>query len=165
MPNWCENKLEIVGDINETLRRFLKKGLKFSNIVRPVVVGDDAQNLRIVGSQVSCWGTKWDLTDEQAVDCGEALLSEGYCFFDTAYSPPLEALTELSKQIPSADFTLHYHEPGMSFYGTARINAGECDDMCEQVAQGEHYADFLCEYFGYDEYDAEIQAGLTAQDD
>jgi hypothetical protein len=95
MPNWCENKLEIVGDINETLRRFLKKGLKFSRIVEPAAISADPTGAGMVNAQCEHWGTKWDLEDDEAARRGKDCLDYGYCFFETAWSPPTLSLIHI----------------------------------------------------------------------
>lgn len=164
MPNWCENKLEIVGDINETLRRFLKKGLKFSRIVEPVVISEDPTGAGMVSAQLEHWGTKWDLEDDEAERRGRDCLEQGYCFFETAWSPPSTAIEELSRQIPGVKFALYYHEPGCSFYGTEYFENGVMTGD-SQDAYGQEYADFLMNIFDYDEYDAMINAGLDTDDD
>ena len=61
------------------------------------------------------WGTKWDVANKDDEKFPETELSDesktylGYRF-NTAWSPPVEAIYELSRQYPSAVFTLSYEE-------------------------------------------------------
>lgn len=53
--------------------------------------------------------------------------------FQTAWSPPLGIITELSKHFPEATFILEYVEPGEGYYGTAVFKAGDCQDDCHDM--------------------------------
>ncbi len=54
------------------------------------------------------WGTKWDIHNEVVLteDKPDSLI---YCF-DTAWSPPCEAILRLTEQYPEAKITLDYEE-------------------------------------------------------
>jgi hypothetical protein len=69
------------------------------------------------------WGTKWNAcyfdpldntTDQRAV-----------IGFDTAWSPPVPVIMELSRQFPKLAFTLRYWECGCGFRGILRVKAGK----------------------------------------
>jgi len=61
------------------------------------------------------WGTKWDVAvrdNEEYPDTelhDESTTTLGYKF-NTAWSPPVEAITKLSKQYPSLEMNLSYEE-------------------------------------------------------
>jgi hypothetical protein len=84
--------------------------------------------------RLSNWGTKWDINtkdiDPLEVSAHEdgSVTVQGY--FDSAWSPPVEAFAELRK-IEGITFSLYYLEPGSSFCG--------CTDQDED------------EYFGIDQ--------------
>lgn len=69
------------------------------------------------------WGTKWDIDD--VFDYDEDRIS---CIFDTAWSPPIEWLTTVSKKFPNLSFELHYCEGGCDFYGSAFAENGEVEN-------------------------------------
>lgn len=82
------------------------------------------------------WGTKWDV----AVSPDEAFpntLMEDYEVsgdfasvmyrFETAWSPPIEALQELSRQYPDVCFTYRYEEE-TGWGGTGGFNAGHYEE-------------------------------------
>lgn len=62
------------------------------------------------------WGTKWDVAvrDEETYPETEELDNYGFgglsYRFNTAWSPPIEAITTLSTQYPNAKFVLSYEE-------------------------------------------------------
>lgn len=91
---------------------------------------------------VANWGTKWG-------DCNtyldESNAYETTFCFDSAWSPPIEGLTFISKSFPSLIFTLSYIEEGMGFYGVAQIVDGDCDDICENVEDIEGYGELVFE--------------------
>ncbi len=85
--------------------------------------------------------------------CQNHLLEIGTAFFDTAWSPPLGALTALSAMFPDHTLVLDYHEPGMGFAGRALFEGGECDDeFTEDHAEVSRIAR---EIFGWDFDDEE----------
>ena len=59
------------------------------------------------------WGTKWEIS-ESDLNASETSLS--YCF-DTAWSPPCEALDKLAEQYPTLAFTIRFIDEGGGFAG------------------------------------------------
>tara|TARA_Y100000401_G_scaffold108354_1_gene103552 strand:+ start:3162 stop:3557 length:396 start_codon:yes stop_codon:yes gene_type:complete len=124
MPNWCENTLNVYGK-KTPLSRFVKesKGDKTPlslEKLNPLPEGREP---------AEWWGTKWDI---------DAMV-EDYCAlwiqykFDSAWSPPREAVLAASKRFPTLEFTLRYEEPGMQFIGAFLCKGGniykdECID-------------------------------------
>ena len=101
------------------------------------------------------WGTKWDLDENQRREVASQLIETGAAYFDTAWSPPMQAIEALSRQFPEVSFKLDYCELGMFFAGTATFQDGEChDDFQEEKAVVMKIASDI---FGYeDEEDCEL---------
>lgn len=116
------------------------------------------------------WGTKWDVAvgdedkypETSLVD--ESTKSLGYSF-NTAWSPPVEAITKLSKQYPDVGFTLSYEEETgwggevifedgegteMEAYGW---KCRECDHTEEETPYCEECDFDTCPACGYNEAD------------
>jgi hypothetical protein len=66
------------------------------------------------------WGTKWELRDADLV-ASETRLS--YCF-DSAWSPPCEAIDNLAKQYPTLAFSMRFIDEGGGFCGETMWNNG-----------------------------------------
>ena len=149
MPNWCNNNLTLTHEDPAMIQRAfdaLERG-EFLNEFIPVpeqlkiVAGcvgdpdeqkklesDTARNLRELGYGnwydycVGEWGTKWDCGEQGASDIhpdGRML----HTFFDTAWSPPINAyekLVELGFGVEAM-----YYEGGMGYAGTFSNGADE----------------------------------------
>ncbi len=79
---------------------------------------------------VVSWGTKWGdcYTRLEKKDDSSLAFS-----FDSAWSPPVEALNRIAGDHPQLDFHLAYEEPGMCFRGYARWKEGaQVEDHCEE---------------------------------
>ena len=152
MPNWCNNKLTIE-DCSPELAAYLQEnGLSFDKIKPTPPEMLDDENGSWYGWRVNNWGTKWDLSEQEQRETADWLLSDSAGFtacFDTAWSPPCQAIAALSAMFPSDKFILHYLELGMMFAGTARISDGESieDDIFEDE---ESIRAFALEVFDYD---------------
>ena len=152
MPNWTNNKLTIE-DCSPELAAYLQEnGLSFDKIkpTPPEMLNDESGSW--YGWRVENWGTKWDLSEQEQRDVADMLLSEDADFtacFDTAWSPPCQAIAALSAMFPNDRFVLHYLELGMLFAGTANISNGESieDDIFEDE---ESIRAFALEVFDYD---------------
>lgn len=157
MPNWCQNHLTVTGATPE-FSAWLADGFSFQrmNPVSPPASRYDSAiaSWRSINIYSNAWGTKCDLDDNEQRQIAHELLENGAAFFDTAWSPPIQAIEELSKQFPEVAFHLHYCELGMFFAGTATLKAGEChDEFNEEKASVMKIA---CDIFGYeDEEDCE----------
>ena len=138
MPNHCNNKLRVEGTpyhIRNFARdhyripdgwgedRFVKTTLDFSASV-PLPTDRTLTTFNDVGYdwQIANWGTKWNayevypstfpLVLEEVEDKGDLTFS-----FETAWSPPIEWLIQMSEKYPALTFSLMYDEPGMAFCG------------------------------------------------
>ncbi len=165
MPNWCINRLTVSNKTPE-FEAFLKEGgFSFERMAKPNRPESDEVGFATIDSQVDAWGTKWDLNEIEAKEAAESIMEYDYADFDTAWSPPINAIEALSKMFPEVDLTLAYYEPGMCFYGITYFSDGMTSDDCHNVEDKEAYAAFLVEEFGYDEDDAQDQAGLNDDED
>ena len=123
MPNWCNNKLTVTNSTPKLVAFLIEHGLSFEAIVKPECPENDESGCATIGAQTAAWGTKWDLDETEAREAAESLLLSGNCTFDTAWSPPSEAIRALS-ELTGASFLLAYYEPGMWFWGAESIEDG-----------------------------------------
>lgn len=113
------------------------------NSVSPQRNEEEAEKLRaLYGAvdwyswNVSNWGTKWDVTATIYFDSVEH--SHGYSTykdkeirvvgmnFDSAWSPPIPAIAELSRQFPKVSIYHSYDESGCDFSGYNMYRNGQC---------------------------------------
>lgn len=140
MPNWCQNRLTI-SNAPEAFFEFVKDGLSFEKIAPtppelltvPAPCIDDKLAEAMIAKysaadwhlwRIANWGTKWDIANEKIVPN-----KIDSVFFDTAWSPPIEAMAALSKMFPEMTIVLDYYEQGMEFAGCATIENGVVDDI------------------------------------
>ena len=134
MPNWCNNSIRIIGDYDTLvqLKPVVDSGEGFLQAIKPMPKelgetvkgsGDELQTTEYDGHTnwydwaVANWGTKWDPEVHlEYVDNGDGT-AEITGWFDTAWSPPIEALHSLSQDWDSCYIELFYHESGMCFVG------------------------------------------------
>lgn len=127
MPNWCENKLVVVGldstgaDIAAFEERYFVeselpdgskvKALSLNKIIpmpEELLLGEAWYQWRI-----SHWGTKWDIDPATF-----HVIEPGVYFFDTAWAPPIRALQALFAQNHESYFMEStYLELGLFFCG------------------------------------------------
>jgi hypothetical protein len=150
MPNWTENKLT-VDNVTPEFTEFIKAGFSFERMAKPNRPESDEAGFVTVAAQTAAWGTKWDLDEETQQRVAGELLEYDTVSFDTAWSPPINAIEALSAMFPEVGFTLAYNEPGMCFYGRADFIDGACSDECYDSSDKEHYINFLVDELGYDE--------------
>lgn len=159
MPNWANNQLTVTNSTPK-LEAFLKEryGLSFEAIVKPNRPENDENNFGLIDAQVVAWGTKWDLTPEDATQSAQYLLDYGACNFDTAWSPPSEAIRVLS-EITGASFRLAFYEMGCFFWGVESIEDGDIiTEIDSESGSKEELKEFLIKEFGYSPSDAEDEA-------
>lgn len=142
MPNWCDNRLTVTGDA-EALKRFVVDITNdddsitiFKNLVPfptelegEEITIKDGSSSKVLGRAFTdegyswClrnWGTKWG-------DCEtEITVNDGYLVirYQTAWSPALEGLEEVSRLFPTLTFQTDYIEEGMQFIGAASFENG-----------------------------------------
>jgi hypothetical protein len=146
MPNWCENKMIVIGSL-ETISKLYKDlndlelkendGFFEKHIPTPAELlnkeasfsddkGEEAQKMKEkYGAadwywwRVNNWGTKWDIHEVHGISMN-AIIEDKYallCDFETAWAPPEEALTKLSEIFKNTYFYIQFNEPGMGFEG------------------------------------------------
>jgi hypothetical protein len=146
MPNWCSNQLAVRGPA-EDLQRFKERAIGHSPWSKPEEICSEApsplnlHSLAPVPAEMvkagyneaaynwekAHWGCKWGACNAQIVDEGQ-----GYVMyeFDTAWTPPLEFIEQVSKDWPALSLHLEYNEPGNAFHGTAEAKGGNLQDLC-----------------------------------
>ena len=119
MPNWCANYIEITGPEDKINKLYMDSQDGFLETLAPLGNWD-------YHDAVAQWGTKWEVDiDNLAVDLsmandnGQATLG-GY--FESAWSPPLEALQTYLDNNPDCEGELYYYEPSMDFCGNMNNN-------------------------------------------
>lgn len=134
MPNWATNTLRISGP-KTLLKRFREKA-----VGRSPWAGDNEEEMLCCNSFVPApnkaiddysnvgyswciknWGTKWGCCDIALTERPRSLIYD----FNSAWSPPLPVVLEMSKQFPQLKFSLRYYEGGMAFQGLFRCQGGE----------------------------------------
>lgn len=115
MPNWCHNKLTISHDDAAQIARV--KDHK-DNVLQAFIPCPQEllQNEGWYDWCVNNWGTKWDINlsiIHESVD-GKSIVA----YFDSAWSPPLEAYQKLEKMGFKIDAL--YSESGMCYAGRYR---------------------------------------------
>ena len=145
MPNWCHNPLAVRGPAQE-LQRFKDKAPGYSPWLKPEEIGanePDPLNFHSLcpvpeelvkagyteGAyrwELEHWGCKWGAGATEVVeDYAGCIIYE----FDTAWSPPVPLVENLSRQWPQFSFILGYEEPGNGFQGLARAKNGKLDHL------------------------------------
>ena len=127
MPNWCENKLEvIVDDEHKKNSKAFLKDFYYSNQGKENLLSLSAEvpipsNVKDEYEwKIKNWGTKWEVEE---VSVNEEVDKITY-WFDTAWSPPLEWLQTASKNFPQLTFVLNFDEPGVGLFGGVRVENG-----------------------------------------
>lgn len=148
MPNWCDNDMQVKGPAQDIADIVAK--MEESSRVHP----DGRENLAIglletfvpIGEwdydkAVKAWGTKWDvetyIPDIVEAEDGESLIGIN---FQSAWSPPCEALLQWSNSYPSCQFRIAYSEHGCCFWGVDIMQDGQVTD-----SQGGEIPDFVIE--------------------
>lgn len=158
MPNWCSNTLLITGDTSTLvqLKSIIEQDSEEGLLEAIAPIGEYVR-----GTAISKWGTKWDVSSEglEYTDNGDGTsIIEGY--FDSAWSPPVEAFTTLAQHWDSCYIELRYFEPGMGFIGMYDSEGGDdywedVDELLDTTAEEDPVLHGLIEDFGaVDWYDS-----------
>ena len=153
MPNWCENHVYIEStpeQIEAIIAAILNDGdKKLLDYLRPepVFQTEEEENATLMPNwyswRVGNWGTKWEV-DAEIVSHS---VSDGWIniAFDSAWSPPVEALAYWESQDPeNRSYNIRYIEWGMMFCG-------------------EHDSNGLQEHFSIPQTVAEVQAIIPVE--
>ncbi len=122
MPNWCQNILDIAGPEHVV-----------SKIIEMVKPESDPANSELslakmvppppdIGEgwydwNINNWGTKWDV-DAQVTSRDNGFVTYS---FDSAWSPPVEAIEKFASKFSDVTFTLKYCEGGGDFGGVFSV--------------------------------------------
>jgi hypothetical protein len=131
MPNWCNNSITISGDekIISALVRVIENTKNGEDRVFQSLIGypdhmtKDDYDKDWYDTNVSWFGTKWDVSYSSCnmeYEETEIRLSP-----DTAWSPPIEFLTNLVKQYDGIEAYIFYSEGGKGFSGETKIYRDE----------------------------------------
>lgn len=149
MPNWCNNSVDITGpvDVIQAAWNRTDDGSNLLEAITPIGEWD-------YGMAIDSWGTKWDINGEglEFVDNQDGTASiTGW--FDSAWSPPLQAFATFCDNNPGVNAEIFYQEEGMCFVG--RWNNVEGDD-CHKYAEAtsKTIREYVPEYL-VDEFDLE----------
>lgn len=137
MPNWCSNNITITGPV-ETIEKLWTtataddgSGENRETGLLEALAPQGELNYR--ERLLSNWGTKWDVSTEGldiTVNDGTASISG---WFDSAWTPPLEAYTTFLRNNDDVSIEASYHEPGNGFGGIYTNGDDECqEDLSEQ---------------------------------
>jgi hypothetical protein len=140
MPNWCSNYVSISGPKEKIAQIWgamnEKQGLL--EAIKPIGEWD-------YSNAVEAWGTKWDVDTRDLqvrdIDKGRMEISGS---FESAWSPPIEALQHLADQDENISIVLDYFEPGMAFCGVwssaegdaqYQINPDDLEEIPEDIRE------------------------------
>lgn len=153
MPNWCTNTLTITGNVStlcelKTVIEADREGLL--EAIAPIGEYDRE-------AAISKWGTKWDVSTEgleYTLNGDGTATIEGY--FDSAWSPPIEAFHQLAQDWDSCYIQLKYFEPGMGFVGVWDSEGEDTvfeniDELLEDDEQDPQFK-FLAEEFAIEDW-------------
>lgn len=106
----------------------------------------------------SNWGTKWDVAESHIGHIDDDLFIVSY---DTAWSPNINYVKQVSKMFPDLEFRLSFMEPGCNFCGVAHcvngeVEVAEGDILLEDGEGREVYYDSDLERYKYSDNDEVI---------
>ena len=132
MPNWCNNEVEFVGDVEtiSALYQQVKETKEFLQCIHPVPTEIIKGDGECTAFQWRCdnWDTKWEVDEfffkqhgkYSVREDGKAVFSIGY--FETAWCAPHAAYEAYKERNPGVEIRALCWEPGMQFgclYDTA----------------------------------------------
>lgn len=129
MPNWCENIVEVVGDVND-IRTLIDVQLDFEEL-HPCPMFEEVESFAEQQAKYNewmeqHWGTTWELdTDNLIIDYDEDEPSQVKFMFLTAWQPCCEFLLHLTKTMSSLEIRHKFYEPGCNIVGDITYKLGE----------------------------------------
>ena len=122
MPNWCMNQFTVKHEDEEMLNMFVE-AVNNGNLFQTFIPMPEEykEGDRWYGWSVSNWGTKWDISNGAIAEFVDKNTAKG--FFDTAWSPPIEAFNKLTDM--GFELDVLYDEEGMAFIGVFNSVYGE----------------------------------------
>jgi hypothetical protein len=131
MPNWCNNSIRINGDkkMISTLVRVIENTKDGEDRVFQSLIGYPDHMTKAdydkdwYDTNIGWFGTKWDVSYSSCnMEYDE---TEIRLYPDTAWSPPIEFLTNLVKQYEGIEAYIFYSEGGIGFSGETKIYRDE----------------------------------------
>ena len=152
MPNWCENILEIDGDVDD-ISKIVESKLEFQKL-RPCPYIDDKGEPLHNAWHTWCllhWGVKWEINQNTLImDMSDAVPTQLKLEFPTAWGPCCEILRYLTEIMPSLSIIHRYFEGGMHIageyhYKDGKITKIEINDKSVFISEhfDEDYKEFL----------------------
>ena len=130
MPNWCSNSITISGSTDTLEPLWEEANKEGSGLLQAMVpmpkelegTTAPSEGDNWYGWRVNNWGTKWELCEYHGVDRKYLTLnSEGESTitfaFESAWSPPINALAHWLEKNEECQATLSYYEGGCDFMG------------------------------------------------
>tara|TARA_Y100000356_G_C11228738_1_gene273635 strand:- start:461 stop:982 length:522 start_codon:yes stop_codon:yes gene_type:complete len=165
VPNWCSNHVEINGPKEKIKDLFdvAKNGDGLLEAMAPLGKWD-------YHDAIHHWGTKWDINVSES---GLAYLDHndktgsirGY--FESAWSPPEQAMFTYMDNNPDVDIELFYYEPSMDFAGSLRAGTIEISKQNKDFWLNTDIGVALDNHFGVidmlEEYEEEVQEEVLAE--
>jgi len=124
MPNWCTNKIVIIGDISKIKEILEKIGtipVDTKHVLFETLIGKDPdfEKSGWHESNLKCFGTKWDVAPEDSnIEFNDNRITMSP---STAWSPPVPFCITLAKEY-GVQVEITYSEPGNDFAGRNLIN-------------------------------------------
>ena len=115
MPNYCSNRLTVIGDA-ETLDKFVELAREGKELLDFDKIHPAPEEWRgSIEWQRENWGTKWNCAPGARLDdVGRGQVV--YCF-DTAWSPPIGVIKVAARRFDKLAFKLEFAELGNDFSG------------------------------------------------
>lgn len=173
MPNWCSNTIIVSGEAGEVAKfnewlgdgkAFLSKILPTPQPLTETIAGfhgdtekqkelekQEQSNLEQFGYKnwydwnIANWGTKWDVDVE--VDDVSSIDEQVIMSFDSAWSPPQQAIAVLAEKFDKLSFRHSFLEEGVGFVGydeyenggvsISEYNEDSDSDEWKELAQNE----------------------------
>ena len=180
MPNWCHNKVEINGSIND-VTALVEKGMQnkekeFSmECFFPTPEEDNGEPFKgWYGWRVANWGTKWDMSEPRLEKISPKVIQLDY---ETAWGPNFEFWESISADYPSLKINHRYSEGGCIFCGEFDYTKGEREEVFESDCNSsqEYHdalidirfndeAEYVAEYIAEEEAEELMSVGLTVEE-
>ena len=159
MPNWCNNRIVITGPKNklEVLEKAVNEG-ELLEAMYPMpkdlrdTTADGTERPALVEKHghsdwyswaTTNWGTKWDICEPYGIKWRTELLGQpdGWAelsfSFDSAWSPPIGAVSEYLDANEDIKIRLSYYEPGCDFMGIWEDFNDDCYQPSEDAPNSE----------------------------
>ncbi len=161
MPNWCNNHIVIEGPVDkiETIWSIINDETDdgLLSALHPIGKWD-------YHKAVNEWGTKWDvglqdssLQIEKINNTTSAIIG----YFDSAWSPPLDAVAEYELENQDVNINLSYYEPANDFIGSNQYGDFSVYDQPRNFWEDDEVGKVLNETFDVleelDQYKEELE--------